>query len=757
MRLFLVLSCVAPFFGHATSAPHPLVSPNDHDHFSYFAVKLAPSFDPSSLHTAASALGARMNVHFIGQVGELKRHFLFALPKSDVSRRSSLESDFLGDKGVEWAEIQTPRMRLVKRDAPFSTDDITDPMFKDQWHLLNTSPGQLGNDHNLTGAWEQGIFGKGAVVCFVDDGLDMNSNDLKDNYFAEGSYDFNAHTPVPNPKVSDDRHGTRCAGEVAAVRNNVCGVGVAFEAKVSAVRILGGALTEADEAASINYKFNENHIFSCSWGPTDDGRTMEAPPRIVSDAVFNGITNGRNGLGSIFVFASGNGGASGDNCNFDGYTNSIYTITVGAVDRNNQHPAYSEACSANLIVMYSSATVRHDDAIATTDWSISHTGSDLCTKSHGGTSAAAPLASGIYALVHSIRPDLSWRDFQHITVRSAVPISTDDKSWFKTAAGRLYSHEFGYGKLDAYRILKVAKEWRTVAPQTSYESPLLLPEGDGVIPQGAGQDVRVAFEVTEGALKENKFGALEHVTVKVNIQHAKRGDVNVDLVSPAGIVSNLAVSRRGDGDTTGFKNWTFMSVAHWDEPPTGTWKIIVRDFENPELTGKLESASIQLWGSESSSIKKKPEFVAPVPEEDAKSTPSVVATSDPEKAVPSATPGAEFVKPEPSEGGGFSGFLWSLIVLSTLATCIYCLFSKRRQLYDHFESWQQHRKYQRRPSGAMEGDELYEFQRLGDDLDGVDELDEFGEGPTEEELEELRRGGYLMDDLLFDSTQQEGV
>lgn len=42
-----------------------------------------------------------------------------------------------------------------------------------------------------------------------------------------------------------------------------------------------------------------------------------------------GTSYGRYGYGSIFVFASGNGGLVNDNCNFDGYANSIYTLTVG--------------------------------------------------------------------------------------------------------------------------------------------------------------------------------------------------------------------------------------------------------------------------------------------------------------------------------------------------------------------------------------------------------------------------------------------
>jgi kexin len=40
--------------------------------------------------------------------------------------------------------------------------------------------------------------------------------------------------------------------------------------------------------------------------------------------------------------------------NYDGYTNSLYTITVAAVETSNgAHPPYSEECSANLISMYS--------------------------------------------------------------------------------------------------------------------------------------------------------------------------------------------------------------------------------------------------------------------------------------------------------------------------------------------------------------------------------------------------------------------
>ena len=177
--------------------------------------------------------------------------------------------------------------------------------------------------------------------------------------YAEGSYDFNDHTELPLPRLSDDQHGTRCAGEIAAVKNDVCGVGVAYTAKVAGVRILSAPISNADEAAALNYGYQLNDIYSCSWGPPDDGKSMEAPDGIILKALINGVQNGRDGKGSIFVFAAGNGGGVDDQCNFDGYTNSIFSITVGAVDRKGLHPYYSELCAAMMMVAPSSGSGDH--------------------------------------------------------------------------------------------------------------------------------------------------------------------------------------------------------------------------------------------------------------------------------------------------------------------------------------------------------------------------------------------------------------
>ncbi|KAL8799312.1 MAG: hypothetical protein Q9182_005987 [Xanthomendoza sp. 2 TL-2023] len=469
---------------------------------------------------------------------------------------------------------------------------IEDPIFGEQWHLFNTV--QLGHDVNVTGVWMQGVTGHNVTAVMVDDGIDMYSEDIKDNYFAAGSYDFNDKTDEPKPRLSDDKHGTRCAGEIAAVRNGVCGVGVAYNAKIGGLRILSKVITDEDEAVAMNYAFQENQIYSCSWGPPDDGRSMDAPGILIRRAMLNAIQNGRQGKGNIYVFAAGNGAGAGDNCNFDGYTNSIYSITVGAIDRKGLHPYYSEKCSAQLVVTYSSGS---GDAIHTTD-----VGPNQCYANHGGTSAAAPLGAGVFALAFDVRPELTWRDLQHILVHTAVPVN-EQEDWDTTFIGKKFSHTYGYGKLDAYAIVDMARSMDLLKPQAWYHSP--WQHVKHAIPQGTDGLISM-FEVTEQTLKKANLERLEHVTVTMNVEHTRRGDISVELRSPANVVSHLSVVRKLDDADAGYEDWTFSSVAHWGETGIGKWSIVVKDTVVNEHNGTFTDWKLTLWGECIDATKQKP-------------------------------------------------------------------------------------------------------------------------------------------------------
>ncbi|VDO14308.1 unnamed protein product [Brugia timori] len=105
------------------------------------------------------------------------------------------------------------------------------------------------------------------------------------------SYDLNDNDPDPMPKFNKmNRHGTRCAGEIVMTPNNsFCGVGIAYDAKIGGIRMLDGKITDRIEAEALNYNINYIDIFSASWGPMDDGKTVEGPGRLTQKAILKGI------------------------------------------------------------------------------------------------------------------------------------------------------------------------------------------------------------------------------------------------------------------------------------------------------------------------------------------------------------------------------------------------------------------------------------------------------------------------------------
>ena len=61
----------------------------------------------------------------------------------------------------------------------------------------NSVKGQY--DINVVGVWESGITGRGVTVCVIDDGLEWQHPDLRDNYNPAGSYDINSDDSDPSP------------------------------------------------------------------------------------------------------------------------------------------------------------------------------------------------------------------------------------------------------------------------------------------------------------------------------------------------------------------------------------------------------------------------------------------------------------------------------------------------------------------------------------------------------------------------------
>lgn len=492
--------------------------------------------------------------------------------------------------------------------SPYTSSQgvFPDPLWKEQWYLTGGS--KDGFDMNVQVAWKRGYTGKGVTVSILDDGIQTNHPDLVLNYDPRASTDINDNDSDPYPQDNgDNKHGTRCAGEVAATAgNSICGVGVAYNASIGGVRMLDGTVNDAVEAKALGLNPDHVDIFSASWGPEDDGKTVDGPGPLARRAFIYGVTNGRRGLGSIFIWASGNGGRHVDSCNCDGYTNSIFTLSISSATQGGYKPWYLEECSSTLATTYSSGTPTLDKSVATVDMDGRLRPDHICTVEHTGTSASAPLAAGIAALALEANPNLSWRDLQHLVVLTSRPDPLEkEEGWYVNGVQRKFSHKFGYGLMDAGKMVDLAVDWAGVPPQHICKSREI--REDREIPGSHLGKVKVFMDVDGCAGSNSEIRYLEHVQCKISLRFFPRGNLRILLTSPMGTTSVLLFERPRDVSSSNFDDWPFLSVHYWGEQAHGRWTLEIINSGSRRINqpGMLKKWQLILYGSDVNPIRLK--------------------------------------------------------------------------------------------------------------------------------------------------------
>tara|TARA_B100001996_G_scaffold193241_2_gene147916 strand:- start:2521 stop:5928 length:3408 start_codon:yes stop_codon:yes gene_type:complete len=498
-----------------------------------------------------------------------------------------IESDIAIEIFAEWQRdgfIETAYPLIEKTMNPKWTPD--DSLFGDQWHLQNTGQtngGVSGEDVNITGAWNN-YRGSGIVIGIVDDGLDWNHADL-DNYYADTlDYDFCNNDGDPTPS-SNDGHGTSAAGVAAAAGNNSIGVsGAAPLASLAGLQLISCSTTDTREGNALSHERQSIDIYSNSWGPSDNGRTVEAPGPLMMAAFENDVDQGRGGLGNVITWAAGNGLDDDDNSNYDGYANSRHTIAVTAVTHKGEQSWYAEP-GANILV--AAPSDGDGEGITTTDieGNGGYENGDY-TDGFGGTSSATPLASGVIALMMDANPNLAYRDIQHILVQTCRKNDASDSSWSSNGAGHIVSHKYGFGVVDASAAVNLALNWNNVDEEISFLSGnidmnnLNIPDNSNAVTD--------TVSVSESI-------KVEHVEVIVDISHDYRGDLEIILTSPQGTQNILSEKHADSGNN--WNNWMFTSVHNWDEDSTGNWTISVQDQGN-EDDGTFHDWELNIYGTE---------------------------------------------------------------------------------------------------------------------------------------------------------------
>lgn len=459
----------------------------------------------------------------------------------------------------------------------------TDPLAGSQWHL---------DAIDVKRAWD-GYAGRGIKIGVVDDGFERTHGDLVGNYRTDLDYDAR-QGDADAAAASGDNHGTAVAGVIAATMDQTGVAGVAWEADLVGLRIGYGANGTIGQIVAAFDRLTGVDVANNSWGYGgyfgDDFASSSF--QSAASELQQAATSGRNGLGTVVVFAAGNSRSSGDNVNYHDFQNSPYVISVGATDSSGAVAAFSTPGAAVLVAA-------PGVGIVTTDrlGSAGYVSGDYASVS--GTSFAAPIVSGVVALMLEANPRLGYRDVQEILAYSAQQPSAGGP-WLTNGAddwngsGLRFNDDLGFGLVDAHAAVRLAESWtqqstqadRLIVTRTSDPSPnLAIPEGG---------TVANAITVSGTAID------IDRVEVTLDIAHTWIGDLTVSLVSPDGTTSVL-VDRPGvsSSNTYGASQdnirFTVDSVQFWGESANGTWTLIVGDAVVGDA-GTLNSWTLSLIG-----------------------------------------------------------------------------------------------------------------------------------------------------------------
>ncbi|HET9068591.1 MAG TPA: S8 family serine peptidase [Amaricoccus sp.] len=467
--------------------------------------------------------------------------------------------------------------------------------------MANPRAGQL--DLDVAAVWSpgegRGYTGAGTRVVVIDTGIDYTHPDLKPNYDKSSDHDFVTSRDDAFGRGSE-AHGTAVAGLIGAAQNGSGAVGVAFGAGITGYRtaptISDGWLKEV--ASAIRSAATSGDVANISQAISNDPNSQfgtgykAAGFDAIEAALGAAVTRGRDGLGLTVVKAAGNAREDVYDVNADDWTNDTRQVVVAAVDRTGAIDSYSSYGSAILVSAFGSP-----GEVVTTDriGSAGYTSGSFY-RGFDGTSAAAPMVTGVVALMYDAAPGLGWRDVQTILAASARHVGSavgarpgtsaeaEHAPWVVNHAatwnggGLHHSNDYGFGLVDARAAVRLAETWgltgsggATAAATSANEAKgvLDLLDGSRQVPDGKPAGITVHGTLASDAV-------VERVTVQMSFKASFVGDLDLFVTSPDGTTSRLY-----DGDLLDSNSyagtWTFETQAFRGERGDGDWTVKVAD------------------------------------------------------------------------------------------------------------------------------------------------------------------------------------
>ncbi|HXM34297.1 MAG TPA: S8 family peptidase, partial [Pyrinomonadaceae bacterium] len=364
-----------------------------------------------------------------------------------------------------------------------------DPRFAQMWNLKNTAqastpggnPGKPGNDIHAEQAWDLTTGSKSVVVGIVDEGIDVNHEDLRDNIWTNpgeipgngidddnngyvddvNGWDF-AHNdntvfdytgvsypPAQNYTGDLEDHGTHIAGIIGAKGNNGVGVvGVNWQVSLMSLKFLTGVNGEgnsADLLKAFAYAKSMRELWVSSGG--SKGANIRVLNNSYGGSGFSqaelDAIRALGDAGILFVVAAGNGGSNNDR--FPSYPANYLSPNIISV---------AALTGAETIANFSNVGPGTVNMAAPGDYILNTTPRNTYTFL-SGTSMATPHVSGGAALVCAAFPNISMRRLRSVLLYSGYVPIWQYPSVYPVSSGR---------SLDVFGALQSLTSADTTAP-----------------------------------------------------------------------------------------------------------------------------------------------------------------------------------------------------------------------------------------------------------------------------------------------------
>jgi len=361
--------------------------------------------------------------------------------------------------------------------------------------------------HDQIEAGELDGFDANTKVAIMDSGVDFDHPDLKNKL--EHGYNMVHEGESGNPgKVSNNgmygpdgySHGTNCAGVAAAEGNDIGTVGICPWCGIYPVTYMEGGIgtqestSDAKLLAVYTEYANDPEIvaINCSFGPSAAMGYVEASPgEIESHKKF--MEEGRNGLGGVIVYASGNDGIDAEYTGILSYEFDLQrgdqkvkskVVTVGASSAWDTRVTYSNYGDM-LDIVAPSLSMQPLIGIATSYLTgYGDLDSDY-TNQFSGTSSATPVITGAFGVIFSVNPELTLEEAVDILHRSADKVNPE--TGFYDEDG--HSVKYGYGRLNLLKAARLAAGLDMCEKTTKETADNLDNNCDGKVDEGLAKDI----------------------------------------------------------------------------------------------------------------------------------------------------------------------------------------------------------------------------------------------------------------------------